>query len=210
MSATLTRIPLAEAEQVAARFVAQLAGTYDRLVIAGSIRRRLPTVGDIEVVAVPTVRSMVERDMFGESVATAQIDLLDARLTTLLDNDRVAKRPRSDGKTVWGSKMKYLTFEGVNVDLFTPDAARFGLILLIRTGPAAYSHQLVTEKGKALVVGHRPDGRTITRFGMLPAHLKVAEGWLTSRVSGIRIPTPEEQTFYEMARLPYLEPWQRA
>lgn len=210
MSATLTRIPLAEAEAVAARFVAQLAGTYDRLVIAGSIRRRLPTVGDIEVVAVPNVQPMPVTDLFGEILSTTQVNLLNAQMTYLLSTGVVAKRPRSDGKFVWGQKMKYLTFEGVNVDLFTPDDERFGLILLIRTGPAAYSHQLVTEKGKPLVVGHRPDGRTITRFGMLPAHLKVAEGWLTSRVSGIRIPTPEEQTFYEMARLPYLEPWQRA
>jgi DNA polymerase/3'-5' exonuclease PolX len=209
MSSVATRMPLAEAEAVAARFVEQLSGTYDRLVIAGSIRRRLPTIGDVEIVAVPKVETVTALDMFGDPTHTGQVDLLGAHLTMLLDRGIVSKRPRSDGKFVWGQKMKYLTFEGVNVDLFTPEAARFGLILLIRTGPAAYSHQLVTEKGKALVVGHQPNGRPITRFGMLPPHLKVDKGWLTSRMSGIRIPTPEEQTFYEHTRLHYLEPWRR-
>lgn len=209
MSATAIRIAVSQAMAVAERLLAHLEPVCQRIQIAGSIRRGLPTVGDIELCAVPKTETRYERDMFGETVGTAQVDLLDARLTTMLDNDIVARRLRSDGKTVWGRQMKYLTFEGVNVDLFTPDAQRFGLILMIRTGPAAYSHQLVTERGKALVVGHQPNGRPITRYGLLPSHLRVQDGWLTSRFSGIRIPTPEERDFYEHTRLPYIDPQDR-
>jgi hypothetical protein len=146
-------------------------------------------------------------DMFGQQAG--EVDLLDQHLNDLERTGVVAKRPRSDGKTVWGQKMRYLTFEGMNVDLFTPEAARFGLVLMLRTGPSAYSHQLVTERGKALVVGHQPNGRPITRYGLLPSHLRVQDGWLCSRVAGTRIPTPEEIDFYEHTRLPYLEPWER-
>lgn len=209
MSATATRMPLSQAVEVAARFVEYIEPFAARVVVAGSIRRGLPTVGDVEIVAVPRVETTHARDMFGEVVGTGEVDYLDAQLTALLDRGVVAKRTRSDGKTVWGQKMKYLTFDGVNVDLFTPDAARFGLILMIRTGPAAYSHQLVTERGKQLVVGFHPNGRPITRIGLLPSHLKVDKGWLISRVSGIRIPTPEERDFYDHTRLPYIEPWER-
>lgn len=210
MSATATRVPVTAAMAIAEKLIEYIEPACERLQIAGSIRRGLPTVGDIELVAVPKTRETIERDMFGEQVATATIDLLDIRLNHLLGAGLVAKRLRSDGKPVWGSKMRYLTFEGMNVDLFTPEAARFGLILLIRTGPAPYSHQLVTEKGKKLFCGNdRATQRPIYRYGLLPAHLKVDGGWLTSRVSGIHIPTPEERDFYEYTRLPYLQPHER-
>jgi DNA polymerase/3'-5' exonuclease PolX len=209
VSATTERVPVSEAMGIAEQLIAYLEPACERIVIAGSIRRGLPTVGDIELVAVPRLRETVERDMFGEVAATRKTDLLDERLDHLLRAGLVAKRTRSDGKTFWGPKAKYLTFEGMNVDLFTPEAQRFGLILMIRTGPAVYSHQLVTEKGKQFVTGYQPNGRPIMRYGLLPSHLRVQEGWLTSKVSGIRIPTPEERDFYDYTRLPYLDPWER-
>lgn len=210
MSSTKERIPVKDAERIAAAFIDHIQPFCKRVVIAGSIRRGLPTVGDIEIVAVPKVESLTTRDMFGNIVGTGEVDYLDAQMTALLDRGVVAKRPRSDGRFFWGPSAKYATFEGVNIDMFTPDAQRFGLILMIRTGPAAYSHQLVTERGKPLTVGFHPHSRRpITRIGMLPAHLRVQGGWLTSRVSGIRIPTPEERDFYDQTRLPYLEPWER-
>lgn len=222
MSATKTRTPAAEAKAIAARLIERLEPSCDRIVVAGSLRRGLPTAGDIELVCVPKVERMPVTDLFGDTVSATQVDLLDAELDLLVAHGIVAKRPRSDGKTFWGPKAKYMTFEGMNVDLFsavndwrkaralpTAETERFGLILMIRTGPAAYSHQLVTERGKPLVVGHEPNGRPITRVGLLPPHLRVQDGWLTYRTSGERIPTPEESDFYGVTGLPFMHPWER-
>lgn len=210
MSATVTRIPRAEAQTIADRLIDRIQDCCEQIVIAGSLRRGLPTVGDIEIVAVPKIQPMLERDMFGEVVATAQIDLLDARLATLLDNDIVSKRLRSDGQSFYGPKTKYLTFEGASVDLFTPSAERFGLVLAIRTGPWQFSKQLVSEKGKQVVVGYDERARRpIKRDGLLPAQYRVQDGWLTQRVSGQRIPTPTEEGLFELIGLRWRAPQER-
>src|SRR5205823_12049549 len=46
-------LPLAQAEKHAAKILAELAPFCERIEIAGSIRRRRPTVNDIDFVALP-------------------------------------------------------------------------------------------------------------------------------------------------------------
>jgi DNA polymerase/3'-5' exonuclease PolX len=48
MSTTTERIPLAAADAIAADVLAQLQPHCERIAIAGSVRRRRPTIGDIE------------------------------------------------------------------------------------------------------------------------------------------------------------------
>lgn len=199
MSATETRMPLAEAEAIAMRFCQEIGPYCERMMIAGSIRRARPEVGDIEIVAVPKVETLEARDMFDLVIGSERVDMLDVHLTMQLDRGVVQKR-ETNGLKAWGQRYKRLSFEGAPIDLFCCDSARYGLILAIRTGPAAYAHQFVTQ------VGHTTnDGR----LGRLPAHLKVADGWLTYRVSGQRIETPEERDFFREIGVPYVEPWNR-
>lgn len=203
MTTTDTRLGRADAIAIAKRFVDRLEGTYERLVVAGSIRRRLAYVSDIEIVAVPRVERMTT-GLF-EDMET-DVDVLDGRMLGLLDNDEVAKRLDINGVPRWGPSLKYLTFEGARVDLFTPDAGRFGWILLLRTGPAAFSRQLVLpqkdEHGRRLKT---KDGRP----GLLPVHIKPKDGWLTYRMSGERIETTEEAAVYELFKLPFRTAWER-
>lgn len=195
MSTTTTRMGLAEAERHAASFLDAITAACEQAWVAGSIRRRSPTVGDIEIVAEPLVQD--RRDMFGEVVG--QEDMLATLMDGLLADGIVHKRD-TNGLTAWGPKHKRLVWEGAPVDLFCADADRFGLILVIRTGPASYSHRLVTPKGQ-----QTRDGLP----GLLPPHLRVAGGWLTYRVSGQRIPTPEETDFYREIGLPFVAPEDR-
>jgi DNA polymerase/3'-5' exonuclease PolX len=203
-SATETRMARPDAIAIAKAFVARLEGTYERLVVAGSIRRRLALVGDIEIVAVPKV----ERESTGlfEDMET-DVDGLDARMTALLDNEDVAQRRKANGDLMaWGPTWKSLTFNGGPIDLFTPDAGRFGWILVLRTGPAAFSRQLVLaqrdDSGRRLKTR---DGRP----GLLPPHIAPRDGWLTYRTSGERIETTEEAAVFELFKLPFREPWSR-
>lgn len=212
MSAAATRIPSTEAGPVASRFKALIAPYCERVEIAGSLRRRLPTVGDIEIVAVPRVETVetVTSDLFGESAKVEQIDRLHEFLERALADGIVSKRPRSDGLTFWGPKAKYMTFEGIPLDLFTPEADRFGIILAIRTGPAMWSKRLVSPDDEQVQVGKLGNGRPVMKRGLMPRRFRVQDGWLTSRVSGERIPTPEESDVFSLLGLEWVEPHQRS
>lgn len=197
MTATDTRMERPEAIAAARAFVDLLDGTYDRLIVAGSLRRRLARIGDVEVVAVPTIER-VTGGMFGDE--GLDVDRLDARMSALLDSGQVAKRLDRNGTPRWGPTLKYVDFGGVRVDLFTPSLDRFGWILLLRTGPAAYSRQLVVPRGRKT-----KDGRP----GLLPDPILPRDGWLTYKRSGERIPTPEEADVFRLFDLSYLQAWER-
>lgn len=202
MSGADTRIPRPEAVAAAKRFVDLLDGTYSQLVVAGSLRRRLALIGDVEVVAVPRVESVESEDvdLFGTRRPAEDVDLLDRRMQMLLEEGTVSKRLDSAGSPRWGPMVKFALFEGVRVDLFTPSEDRFGWILLLRTGSAMFSRQLVVPKGK-----QTRDGRP----GLLPRHLQPRDGYLTYRTSGERIPTPTEREVFDLFGLPVREPWER-
>lgn len=194
---TDTRMERPAAIAVAKAFVDAIAGTYDQLVVAGSLRRRLARIGDVEVVAVPKIQQAAD-GLFADRLT--EIDLLDARMHALLDAGTVAKRLDARGHPRWGPIVKYLTFQDTRVDLFTPCAERLGWILVLRTGPAAFSRQLVVERGR-----RTKDGRS----GLLPPTLRPNDGWLTDRVSGRRVATPTERDVFEAFGLDWLEPWER-
>jgi DNA polymerase/3'-5' exonuclease PolX len=192
-----TRMSRPEAIEIAKAFVAEIEDCTAQLVVGGSLRRRLARIGDIEVVAVPKTEP-VTIDLLAEQIV--ERDLLDARMQALLDHDVVSKRLDKNGSPRWGPTLKYLVYRGARVDLFTPCTERFGWILLLRTGPAAFSRQLVVERG------HKTkDGRP----GLLPPRLLPRDGWLTSRLSAERIETPSERSVFELFGVPYSEPWER-
>jgi hypothetical protein len=199
MSTTPTqeRLQLAAAVELAARFTALLGGAYERLEIAGSIRRRAPSVGDIEIVAVPARYQTA--DLFGDPAA--EVDLLDLRLQALEASGDVERRLGPRGSPIgWGPLAKYITFQGCGIDLFSPSAERWGWILALRTGPAAFSNALVTPNTYVTKTGRR---------GLLPAYMASRDGWLTMRMSGEKLKTPTEEDVFRLLDLPYAEPWER-
>lgn len=195
-----TRIPISEALPIARAFVAEIEPYCERVVIAGSIRRGATVVGDVEIVAVPRTQIVEAVGMFGEVIATGVVDLLDQHVTGLWANGVVTKRPLADGSTRFGRSLKYMAYQNVPLDLFAPESGRFGWILTLRTGPAEFSRQLVVERG------HKTKDR---RQGLLPSRLKPDGGWLTHRVSGQRIATPEEQDIFDLFGIPYRDPQER-
>lgn len=195
MSTVEMRTPLAEAKAIATDFLELIAASCEQVEIAGSIRRQKADVGDIEVVAVPTTSRVL--DMFG-SPTPDLVDHLDVRLADLESDGTIARDTHAPS---WGMKHKRLVFQGMTVDLYACEAGRFGWQLALRTGPAEYTHQIVTPRGV-----RNSDGR----YGLLPPHLKFEGGWLTSRVAGARILTPDEKTLFELLGLTCLPPEQRS
>jgi DNA polymerase/3'-5' exonuclease PolX len=178
-------------------FVDAIEDCTERLIVAGSLRRRLAMIGDIEIVAVPKIERLTD-GLFADHHVDA--DRLDDRMAMLLENGEVSKRLDRNGSPRWGPTLKYLTFQALRVDLFSPTIEQFGWHLVLRTGPAAFSRQLVVERGR-----RTKDGRP----GLLPPHIKPVDGWLTRGIARLRIETPEERDIFELFNIPYLEPQER-
>lgn len=191
MSTSILDFRLAQARQIAEKYLAELKPYCTRIEIAGSIRREKETIHDIEIVAVPVLDE--QRDMFG--TVTGYTSHLDREINRLAASwGAVIKKA--------GPKFKQLgLLEGLTLDLFlvTPPA-QWGVLFTIRTGPWQFSNQMVTVK-RYLTHENRP--------GLLPSYLKVEDGRVIHRETGAEYQTPEEQDFFDLCGIPYIKPQER-
>lgn len=167
----------------AMEIVNALAPHCEKIELAGSLRRRNNEVGDVEIVALP--KNTRPRLAFGDKPYATYFD-------KALDELVAANKLRR-----LNNGSKYVKFEivagFVQLDLFVVrGAAQWGVIYAIRTGPADFSHWLVTPKAKG---GGLPDG------------YQVESGALWK--DGMLIPTPEEKDFFEACGLAWKEPQDR-
>ena len=141
MSTTTNRTPLFQAELIAARVMALLRPHCLQIEVAGSIRRRRPTVGDIEIVCVP--KPFDSTPLFASGLATV-----------------VNQWEKVKGELPCKYTQRRLP-EGIALDLFMADPNGFGLQLAIRTGSARWSHEVLA---KAWVrAGFRSEGGLLRR-----------------------------------------------
>lgn len=125
-----TKLPYADALALAQDFIYPLRFTCQRIEIAGSIRRRKPEVGDIEIVCIP--KTMAVADLFG---AITERSLLEERLRA--QGLRALKN---------GPLFKQFDIGRCTVDLFITTPEKWGVIYAIRTGCAEFSRWLVTRR----------------------------------------------------------------
>lgn len=179
--------PIAEVLPLAEALLEQLRPFCERLELAGSLRRKVKLVGDIELVAIPKRRP----DLFGQP---GQASLLWEKLDSLV------------GREYFRAGEKYRAFEWKNaaekikVDLFTAEPENFGLIYLIRTGSADFSHHVVKKLADVCYPSH---GGWVRRA---PGRWD----WSDKEKDGFeKIETPTEEKVFEYARIPYRTPEQR-
>ena len=187
--------PRAHAEATAAAIVEELAPYTTRIEIAGSLRRQRPTVGDVEVLAIPKVE--IERDMFGEKIG--EHDLLHEHVATLVSAGVFAKRPSKRGHFTFGPSNKLLidNASGIPVDLFTTRAPNWGMAMVVRTGPADFNIRLMSTFRQNWMRGHAYGG--VTKVGPYGQEGSGRE----------EIDCPDEETVFELLNWPYREPWER-
>jgi DNA polymerase/3'-5' exonuclease PolX len=178
---------------IAERLVDLLQPACKRIEIAGSLRRQKPDPGDIEIVAVPDLRP--PRLLFGSPIYATILDAILASLARGDDDDLLIHLSMNGPKF----KQFAISQDGgqhwiIKVDLFlvTPPAD-WGVLYLIRTGPAEFSHWIVTEN---MHCGGLPDG------------FRVEDGRILS-MSNEYIPCPEEIDFLKFCHLAWIEPSQR-
>jgi DNA polymerase/3'-5' exonuclease PolX len=185
---------LAQAGAIAHDIAEKIRPYCHRVHVAGSIRRQQPEVKDIEIVAIPKWEDVPDdSDLFGER--TIHRNLLH-RWANSFDASYGCGiewiKPGVAEIVPWGVKEdgKYwrgLLGTGIKLDLFLATPENFGMILLIRTGSADFSRELVT----------------FAKYHSKP----VADGRLT--IAGVPVETPEEADVFRLLGLKYIEPQSR-
>ena len=184
MSSSALDYPREFASQIAVKNIEILSPLFLDLRIAGSLRRGKEVVHDLEFVGIPYMTKTC--DMFGNVISTKT--LLDEQISQIASRQMEAVMIKN------GPKYKqFILPEGIKLDLFivTPPA-QFGVIYTIRTGPADFSHWLVTARRNG---------------GGMPSWMSVKDGalWNGSKL----IETPTEEALFEAYGLDYIRPENR-
>jgi hypothetical protein len=179
-------LPLAE------RLLDLLAPGCKRIEIACGIRRQKPDPHDIELVAIPDLRP--PHLTFG---CPSYPTIIDAILASLVRGD---EEDFLIHLSLNGPKFKQFAISQdggqhwlIKVDLFlaTPPVD-WGVLYLIRTGPADFSHWIVTSRSQG---------------GGLPNGARVIDGRILLGCD--YIPCPEEIDFLHFCKLAWIEPSRR-
>lgn len=181
------RFDRALALTVAREMCRALEPVTTRLIVAGSLRRRKETVGDVEILFVPrTERRRVDL------IHTEDFDLARERIDALLSEGILEMRPNVTGGTSWGGKNKLALHvaTGMPVDLFTASEANWWNYLVCRTGPK--------ESNMAIAMAAESKGWKWNPYGA---------GFSGSM--GTKHVVNSEAEVFEFVGLPYREPWER-
>ena len=149
---------LEKAKEIAEQLKALLAPRCERIEIAGSIRRRKPAVGDIELLCIPKYDGLA--------------DQLDGQIGMLMSQGLLDARRNKLGSVVYGLKNKLLRHveSGIGVDIFSTTWQCWPVALVVRTGGKITNQRIAMA---ALRKGYRfhaygrgfstPDGEIICR-----------------------------------------------
>ena len=191
MSNTDTRWAWDFAKQQADDLVALLEPACRSILIAGSIRRLKPEIGDIDLVCVPRIEQE-PGGLFGDEIS--ERDILHETCCDLVDQGVLQKRRDKNGRPSWGAHLKRAAFRGLNVDIqAVTDPTTLGAWIAIRTGPAEFNKAIVTPRHQG---------------GLLPSGMEWKDGFKLHRYGG-RVETPNERSVFDALGLPYLEPSER-
>ncbi len=113
---------LHQAQLIANELLKILEADCERITIAGSIRRRKPYPGDIEILAIPKYVDGVDR--------------LDEEIKKLMAERLLGYRRNVRNSITYGPKNKLLVHlpSGIGVDIFSTDSECWWVSLVVRTG----------------------------------------------------------------------------
>lgn len=189
------KFPLSIAEIVAKKIVDALSPFCQRIVVAGSVRRRKPMVGDIEILYVPEWIEVPDPcDMFGRTTRANAADVIIQQLT---ESGSIAPRKNSLGRETWGpsNKLAIACKTGIPVDFFETTNDVWFNYLVCRTGPS--------ESNIAIAAAAQRQGYKWNPYG--PGFTQTFIG--TGEVKTFHMAS--ERAVFEFVGLPYKEPHER-
>lgn len=185
----------ADALAVAREVCAKLKPFCERMIVAGSLRRRRQWVGDVEVLYIPRL-SKVERvrqaDLLGGDPAPIFTNLADAGLLMMIADGVINQRKNVHGSITWGEKNKLARHaaSGIPVDFFEARAGNWFNYLVCRTGGAESNVRIASAAQKKGWKWH-PYG----------------DGFTDDEGNVVRVESEED--VFRLAGLAYLEPHAR-
>lgn len=172
-----------------------LAPFCDGIEIAGSLRRKLAYVGDIEILYIPKFvlapQGFFEAILNGESPETK--NMADYAILQLIESSILAKRKNVNGSEIWGenNKLAVHVASGIPVDLFSTTAERWAVSLVIRTGGKQTNIDLaMAAKRQGLKLHPYGDGYTNRRTG---AHIRCRSESDVFSAVGLRCVPPSQR-----------------
>lgn len=185
------KVPRAAALAVAKELCDALKPVTEKLIVAGSLRRRKAEVGDVEIVYISKVEMQADPgDLLGHKVPT---NLVHTLLESLLLRGVLEKRLNVNGKAAWGYENKLARHKasGIGVDFFQADKDNWFSLLVCRTGSA--------ESNTAICMAAEDRGLKWNPY----------KGFLDRTTEQLNfVPRSEEQVF-SWVGLPYKQPWER-
>lgn len=180
MSAGEVRYPLGTALVVATNLLHLLEPACERIEVAGSVRRKKPDVGDVELLCIPKATE----NLFYP-------DALDERIRGLIGNGILGYRLNRNGSQQYGPLNKLLVHlgSGIPVDIFSTEAKYWGMAMTMRTGPAEFNIRMMSRFRGLGMRGHAYAG--------------------ISSMTNHDIECPDEATVFRHLGWPYLEPEER-
>jgi DNA polymerase/3'-5' exonuclease PolX len=181
------KFPRSDALEVTRIIIAFIQPFCERLVVAGSLRRRKPEVGDIEILYIP--KFSTEPDGLFD---TKQINCVDRELENLLQVQTITKRLSILGCESWGQRNKLArhTTSQIPVDFFQASRSNWFNYLVCRTGSASNNTRIASAAQSKGWKWH-PYGPGFTDQ------------------AGHMVDVESEQDVFRLVGIPYLEPWQR-
>lgn len=164
----------------------------ERVIIAGSLRRRKPMVGDIEIVYIPKIDTRLDpNDLLRERMV--KTNLSDACIESDRQVGILRARENVLGRTTWGesNKLAVHVASGIPVDFFATTEAAWWNYLVCRTGGAETNTRIATGAQKKGWKWH-----------------PYSKGFTDDR--GHAVTVKSERDVFDLAGLPYLEPWERS
>ena len=137
---------LEKAKTIAEELMSLLSPACNRIVIAGSIRRRKPFPNDIELLCIP---KYVEG-----------VDQLDKELGVFFVRGILTYRRNKRGSIIYGPKNKLLLDKqsGMAIDIFSATESNWGMALFVRTGPKEWNIKAMSRFRELGMRGHAYGG----------------------------------------------------
>lgn len=195
-----------DALKIAQGLAAEIAPACERCEIAGGVRRGKANPHDIELMVLPINRA--PRLEFGMKIPPHKT-MLERRLWHM-EQDHLLK-PVNGGEKLkkfdvdpekFGVKhVNYMRFE---LFIVTPPA-EWGPLFTIRTGPSEFSNWIVTAQKFR---GRMPEGYIQYRGAVWPGY-KTGPGPDDVKLTGDKLPMPEEMDYLNFLGLGWIEPKDR-
>ncbi len=192
---------------------AELLPFCDRVWTAGSVRRRKEFVGDVELVCIPKpgigqsepLNPEGQGALFGAPTPRLKPLPVDDQLTVYLaektsDPDSPWKlRPDRNGRTSYGLKNKFLTYNGSPIDVFSGTWATFGMLFFVRTGDAGWVKEVMAK--------FKRNDRHAHPYGGVEFFVQVGHGTRNAITAEYLCQT--EERVFELLKWPFTNPVDR-